>query len=81
MGKNDPILAQIEKILQEFKGESGFKITKETRLDGLGLDSLDTVSVIMEIEEKLEASIEMNKETTVTIGDVVKLIEAQRAAK
>lgn len=81
MEKNNPILAQIEKILQEFKGEPGFKITKETRLDGLGLDSLDTVSVIMEIEEKLEASIEMNKETTVTIGDVVKLIEAQRAAK
>lgn len=81
MEKANPILAQIEKIIQEFKGQSDFKITNDTRLDGLGLDSLDTVSLMMEIEDKLAVTIEMNKETTVTMGDVIKLIEAQKAAK
>ena len=81
MEKVNPILAQIEKIIQEFKGQSDFKLTMDTRLDGLGLDSLDTVSLMMEIEDKLAVTIEMNKETTVTMGDVIRLIEAQKAAK
>jgi len=80
MGKDNAILAQIEEVLQEFKGQADYKITMDTRLDGLGLDSLDTVSLVMEIEDKLGVSVEMNKETTVTMGDVVKIIEAQKAA-
>jgi len=81
MEKVNPILGQIEKVIQEFNGQSDFKITMETRLDGMGLDSLDTVSLMMEVEDKLGVTIEMNKETTVTIGDVVKLIEAQKTGK
>ena len=77
----NPTLVQIEKIMQEFKGQPDFKITMNTRLDGLGLDSLDTVSLMMEIEDKLGVTIELSKETTVTIGDIVKIIEAQKAAK
>jgi len=76
--KVNPVLVQVEKILQDFKGEPNTKITMDTRLDALGLDSLDTVSLVMEIEDKLGVTIEMNKETTVTIGDVVKIIESQK---
>jgi len=76
MEKN--VLAEVEKILQEFKGQSDFKVTMDTRLDGLGLDSLDTVSLVMDIEDKLGVAIESSTETIVTIGDVVKIIETQR---
>ena len=79
--QENPILAEIQKIMQDFKGQSDFKISMETRLDGLGLDSLDTVSLMMDIEDKMGVTIEMNKETTVTVGDVVKIIEAQKAGK
>ena len=80
MEKTNPILTEIEKIMREFKGQSDFKVSMDTRLDGLGLDSLDTVSLMMDIEDKLGVTIEMNKETTVTVGDVVKIIEAQKAS-
>jgi len=79
--KVSPVLAEIEKIMKDFKGQPDFKIAMGTRLDGLGLDSLDTVSLIMDIEDKMGVTIEMNKETTVTVGDVVKIIEAQKNAK
>jgi len=79
--KTNATLAEIEKIMQDFKGQSDFRISMDTRLDGLGLDSLDTVSLMMEIEEKMSVTIEMSKETTVTVGDVVKIIESQKASK
>jgi len=79
MDNDTSTLAEIEKVMREFKGQSDFKITENTRLDALGLDSLDTVSLMMDIEDKLGATIEMNKDTTVTIGDVVNIIEAQRS--
>jgi len=78
MEKANAILTEIEKVLQEFKGQPDFKVTMSTRLDGLGLDSLDTVSVMMDIEDKYGISIEMDKEAAVTIGDVVKIIEGQK---
>lgn len=78
MEKVDSTLQGIEKILRDFKGQSDFKVTMDTRLDALGLDSLDTVSLMMDIEDKLGVTIEMNKETTVTMGDVVKIIKEQQ---
>ena len=77
--KVNPILTEIEKIMQQFKGQSSFKITMDTRLDGLGLDSLDTVTMMMEIEDKLGVTIELNKET-INVGDIIKIIEAQKKA-
>jgi acyl carrier protein len=70
-------LAEIEKILREFKGQPDLKITADTRLDGLGMDSLDTVSVVMDIEDKLGVAIDIGTDAT-TFGDVVKIIEAQK---
>lgn len=78
MEKVDSTLQGIEKILRDFKGQPDFKVTMDTRLDALGLDSLDTVSLMMDIEDKLGVTIEMNKETTVTMGDVVKIIKEQQ---
>ena len=74
----EKVLAEIEKILQEFKGDADFKIKMDTRLDKLGLDSLDTVSLVMDIEDKLGVTVEMDQETIVTIGDVVKIVAAQK---
>jgi len=71
-------LAEVEKILRDFKGQPDFKVAMDTRLDALGLDSLDTVSLVMDIEDKLGVVIDSGNQTTVTIGDVVKIIEAQK---
>jgi len=46
----------------------------DSTFEELELDSLDTVELVMEIEEAFDTSIEMDGELT-TIGDVVELIE------
>ena len=78
MEKADSTLAQIEKIMQDFKGDKNFKATKDTKLNELGLDSLDTVTLVMDIEEKLGVEIDLNKIAASTVGDIVKIIEAQK---
>jgi acyl carrier protein len=46
----------------------------DSTFEELELDSLDTVELVMEIEEAFDTSIEMDGELQ-TIGDVVTLIE------
>ena len=56
----------------EVKMESSF-------VDDLGADSLDTVEMIMALEEKFEVTIEDSEaEKLATVGDGVKFIEANK---
>ena len=67
------------KILKNVLEEKGVKtssITEETALSDLGLDSLDTVSALMDIEEQL--NIEFSTEefsSAKNVKDVLNLIE------
>lgn len=49
-------------------------ITRESTFEDLGLDSLDTVELVMEFEEQFGIDIEVNEDLK-TIGDVVDLID------
>lgn len=51
--------------VEDIKNESTFK--------DLGIDSLDTVEVLMELEDKLGTSIELNQKIE-TVGDLVSFI-------
>ena len=55
------------------------KITMESNLKELGLDSLDLVEIILDGEEKLGITFE-NEELLkfITVGDVVKSAEAKK---
>ncbi len=49
-------------------------IKMESTFHDLGIDSLDTVDLLMELEDKLDISIELNEKVE-TVGDLVAFIE------
>ena len=51
------------------------EITRDTTFESLGVDSLDTVEMLMNLEDKLGAEIELSQKVE-TVGDLVRYIEA-----
>ncbi|MGL4606971.1 MAG: phosphopantetheine-binding protein [Eubacteriaceae bacterium] len=72
------VLEKVVEILRNYKDEADLEITLESSFEELELDSLDTVELVMEIEEAFDTNIEMDGELK-TVGDVVGLIEASIA--
>ena len=68
------VLEKVVEILRNYKDEQDLEVTMNSTFEELELDSLDTVELVMEIEEAFDTSIEMDSEI-MTIGDVVTLIE------
>lgn len=62
-------------IIAEAKDLSTEDITMESTFVELGLDSLDTVDLIMTFEDEFGVQIEMD-ENLKTVGDVTKLIDS-----
>ena len=69
------MLEKIEKILQDYKGDSTITISEGTSFTSLDLDSLDIVELIMIIEDEFSVSIEMSEDIK-TIEDLMKTIQA-----
>ena len=68
----------VNEVLANFvKIAKGKEVTLESNVKELGLDSLDIVDLLMDMEEKYDIEFE-NEEMTdlVTVNDVVKAIEA-----
>ena len=66
-----------EKVAQEiadYKEINVSEITLESTFEGLVLDSLDMVELIMKLEDALDVQLEMSEDLK-TVGDVVKVIE------
>ncbi len=56
------------------------KATPEASLESLGLDSLDTIEVVMEIEEEYDINIHDEEyENVKTVQDIIDLIERRMA--
>lgn len=53
-------------------------VTMESTLESLGIDSLDTVEIVMELEEQLEFELELDQKVN-TVGELVAIIEAKLA--
>jgi len=68
------VFEKVVEILRNYKEEPELEISMESTFEELELDSLDTVELVMEIEEAFDTSIEMDTELK-TIADVVGLIE------
>jgi len=78
--KEKTILEQMQEFLREYKDDKDLVISMETELAELELDSLDTIDMVMELEDKMGVSIELSKELN-TIGKVVNIIESQKNKK
>ncbi len=68
---------KVVNILVDYKDCESSSITKESTFAQLGLDSLDTVELIMNFEEEFDITIEMNEDIK-TVGGIVELIEAAK---
>ena len=66
---------KVVEVLVDAKDLEIGSITMESTWDDLGLDSLDTVELVMNMEEAFGVSLEMSEDMK-TVGDVVKAIDA-----
>ncbi len=71
------VFEKIRSLLSEQLGFDEEMITESTSFEDLGADSLDLVELMMSLEEEFSISADEEELTDVkTVGDVVKLIEA-----
>ena len=68
------IYDRIIKLLAEQTGKDASEFTPETTFESLGIDSLETVEMVMELEEELGVELEL-EEKVATIGELVKFVE------
>lgn len=69
------VFEKVVEILRNYKDEADLEVSLTSTFEELELDSLDTVELVMEMEEAFDTNIEMDGSLE-TIGDVVKLITA-----
>ena len=69
----------IKRLIIDQLGVSETEVTKEASfVDDLGADSLDTVELVMALEEEFDLEIsDEDAETIITVGDVIKFIESK----
>ena len=65
----------VVEILVEAKDLEAGDVKETSTWNELGLDSLDTVELVMSVEDAFGVSLEMD-DSMQTVGDVVKAIEA-----
>lgn len=68
------MLEKIQKVLREYKGNDELVVSEATTFEELGLDSLDTVELVMNLEDEFGVTLTVN-EGVKSVGDLVKLIE------
>ena len=74
---------KIKSIIAEQLGVKAEEVTPQASfIDDLGADSLDTVELIMALEEEFSVEIpDEDAEKMTTVGDAIKYIEAKAANK
>ena len=55
---------------------SADEITRETTFESLGIDSLDTVEMVMDLEEELGVDLELEEKVN-TVGELVDFVESK----
>jgi acyl carrier protein len=66
------VLEQVVEMTKEFFGKT--EVDANTTLEDLGADSIDKVSLILDIETQFEIEMSDNEQLS-TIGDIVEVIE------
>ena len=69
------MLEKITEVLRDYKNDPNLEVSEQSTFTELELDSLDTVELVMNLEEEFSVTIEMD-EGIQTVGDLIKVIEA-----
>ena len=70
------VFEKIAAIIAEYTSKDMTDITETTTFEELGVDSLDTVEMVMTLEEDLKVELEMEGQFE-TVGDLVKFVESK----
>ena len=69
------VFERIVKLINENINDTE-TVTEETTFESLGIDSLDTVEMVMQLEEDLGIEIEL-EEKMATVGELARYIESK----
>ena len=72
------VFEAIAELVAERVEKDVSEITMESNCRDLGIDSLDTVELLMNLEDKLGIEIELDQKVE-TVGDLVAFIESKQA--
>jgi acyl carrier protein len=72
------VLEKVKEVIAEHLDCDVNDITEASTFESLGIDSLDTVEMVMDLEDQLGISIEVDKKLE-TVGELVEFIEAIQA--
>lgn len=73
------IFEKVKEILMKELNLSGEEVTMEASFEALGIDSLDLVELVMQLEEEFDINME-ETEGMKTVKDVVRYIETAKEA-
>lgn len=68
------IFAKVCEVLADHTGREASEFTTDTTFESLGIDSLETVEMVMELEEELDCELELDQKVG-TLGELVAFIE------
>ena len=68
------LFEQIQEVVAEHRDCDKEEITRESTFESLGIDSLDAVELVMELEEKLEIQLDLDRDLE-NIDELVKFVE------
>jgi acyl carrier protein len=67
---------KVAQLLAEYKDLDINTITMDTTFESLGIDSLDTVEMVMDLEADLGVDLELDEKVT-TVGELVEFVESK----
>ncbi|MBP1758425.1 MAG: acpP 1 [Firmicutes bacterium] len=70
------IFEAIAKLIAEHNDCDVAEITMDTSFQALGIDSLDTVELLMNLEDTIGKEIELDQKVE-TVGDLVRFVESK----
>ena len=72
------VFEAIAELVAERVEKDVSEITMDSKFQDLGIDSLDTVELLMNLEDKLGIEVELDQKGE-TVGDLVAFIESKQA--
>ena len=74
--EEDIMFEKIQSYLAAQLDISADDITRDTTFESLGIDSLDTVEMVMDLESELGVDLEMEEKLN-TVGELVDFVESR----
>ena len=72
---SDKVFQAIAELIAERNDSDPAEVTRETRFQDVGIDSLDTVEMLMNLEDKIGVEVELSQKVE-TVGELVDYVVA-----